>query len=960
MTEVFYAIGRAGFQGSIVILAVLILRLLLKKAPRGLFCLLWLLAGLRLALPFEIQSPFSLQPRLEETNITTQAEKPVQNPADGYFDSQPQQNLSQQSPELPEIDWEDIPPATYPLQHVTIPEPVSYGEIAAGIWAVGLAAMLTASAVSYFRLKRRVREACLVENGCFECPGLETAFVLGFMPPKIYLPVGLTDREKAFICDHENTHIARHDHWFKLLGYLVLSIHWFNPLVWLAYHLLCRDMELACDEHVVRNMTLPERKAYSSALLSCGSHTARLAACPVAFGESNPKRRIMNVLNYKRPTFWISLLAVIAVIFVSVCLLTSPEEREPLERLSKALEDYQSKGSWHIQTKFIYENRPAATRCEMDIWQEEDRWYRVSSLELADGNLNTTGYVSEHDVQYTFFVSGVYHPEYRSWSPAEEDERWYPYWLPRFELKDDEISEIREEKTGDGSIIITVLDAASAGEQYTQLYIHWHLDKEGTLTHVERYEQFTTTEDGETFLMGIRMDISLLPDDAETVKAEIDSVLAELPEDAEPEQPAWTLDMSGEEYLAMCRDAVAELQSREQYHISETLVYYNGETEDSRSNVAFWRDGENWLRESYVTRMQQNRNLLYYDGLMYMQWQKDGEEAVWDLVDSADGDLQGMTWLHWLRWDSQNVTFQEISQEGDELCVSVTVYAAPPTLGWEDVREYGIQFFFDKTGSLTRAIMNAERGNIRVEDDLTIETTMVGFIHNKLENVAAQLFPETCTGLPLADEAYLEKCRTALEEYQSMGVWAIQEENSFWGQGVLNTSSVSQWFGYGEDYLKWAAIPESTHDSVWWDLRMNGEAYHRQGWIGENGEESASPWEKGSTDNQTIYPHWPLRYNWVGADIQFVEQRTEDSMDYVTVTIQGSPFPEDPDPIREYRVTFFFLHDVLQSVELTYERTDSLGGCTRHYDLYACAPSYAVNKISQYYDEAVAQTGKNG
>ena len=957
MTEAFDAIFKASFQGSIVILAVLALRLLLKKAPKSLFCLLWLLAGLRLALPFEIQSPFSLQPRLEETNITVQAEKPVKNPGEGYFDSQPQQNLSQQSPELPEIDWEDIPAVTYPVKHVTIPEPVSYGEIAAGIWAIGLAGMLAASAVSYFRLKRRVREAYLVEKGCYECPGLETAFVLGFMPPKIYLPVGLSDREKAFIYDHENTHIARHDHWFKLLGYLVLSIHWFNPLAWLGYHLLCRDMELACDEHVVRNMTLPERKAYSSALLSCGSHTAGLAACPVAFGESNPKRRILNVLNYKKPTFWISLLAVVSVIFVAVCLLTSPKEVDPLERLSQALEDYQSKGSWHIQSEYTYANRPAATRYESEYWQEEDRWYGVGTMELTDGNLQTTGYVSENDVQYTFFVSGAYHPENRRWSLAEGDQRWYSHWLPLFELKEAEISEIREEMTGDGCIITTVLDHTSAGEQYTQLYIRWHLDKKGVLTHVERYEQFTTTEDGETFLMGIQMDISLLPTDAEAIKAEIDSALAELPEDAEPEQPAWTMDMSEEEYMAMCRDAVAELQSRVQFHISETLVYYNGETEESRSNVVFWRDGDNWLRESYVTRMQENRNLLYYDGILYMQWQQEGEEAAWSQTATTEPESQGYPWLGLVQWDSQNVTFRETAQEGDELCVSVTVSAAPPTLGWEDVQEYAIRFFFDKSGNLTRAVMNAIRGNIQVVDDLIIETTMVGFIHNKLENVAAQR-----PGAPqvnLTEEQWLEKCRTALEEYQALGIWAIQEENSFWGQGALNSNSVSQWFGYGEDYLKWAAIPESTHDSVWWDLRMNGEDYHRQGWIGENGEESASPWEKGSTDNQTIYPHWPLRYDWVDADVRFVEHGTEDSMDYVTVAIQGSPFQEYPDPIGEYWVTFFFLHDVLQSVELTYERTDALGGCTRHYDLYACAPSYAVNKISQCYDEALAQAGKN-
>ena len=638
MTEAFYAIAKASFQGSIVILAVLALRLLLKKAPKSLFCLLWLLAGLRLALPFEIQSPFSLQPRLEETSITVQAEKPVQVPGQMGFDSQPQQmpSLPQQSPELPENDWEDIPAVTYPLKHVTIPEPVRYGDIAACIWAIGLAGMLAASAVSYFRLKRRVREAYLVENGCFECPGLETAFVLGFMPPKTYLPVGLSDREKAFIYDHENTHIARHDHWFKLLGYLVLSIHWFNPLAWLAYHLLCRDMELACDEHVVRNMTLPERKAYSSALLSCGSHTARIAACPVAFGESNPKKRIVNVLNYKKPTFWISLLAVVAVIFVSVCLLTSPENRDPLEQVSQALEDYQSKGSWHIQAEYTYENRPAATGCQMDIWQEEDRWYRVSTMELADGNQQTTGYVSQGDVQYTFFVSGVYHPEYRRWSLAEGDQRWYPYWLPQFELKEDEITQVREEKTEEGCVITTVLDPASAGEHYTQLYIRWHLDEKGNLTHVERYEQFTTTEDGETFLMGIHMDIALLPTDAETIKAEIDSALAEIPEDDRQEAAESAA-------IKKCRKAMIELQSREKLHLN---VEHMGDPTERYYD--YIRTEKGWLIEYYCP---------LWD-LEYKKWLRVGnEQYVYD-EDTPEDDLVTTPYYWQVEKNPEKHTFQ--------------------------------------------------------------------------------------------------------------------------------------------------------------------------------------------------------------------------------------------------------------------------------------------------------------
>ena len=330
MTELFYAVLKASFQGSIVILAVMLLRQLLKQAPRSVFCLLWLLAGLRLALPFEIESSLSLQPRLEESQISIQAQESVQLPAvtDPVQDVQISP-VPEQTPTLPAGNWEDVQTEEIPykVEDGVITEPLTWTDIAVPLWLLGVSAMLLASLISYLKLKRRLREAYLIENGCFECPGLETAFVLGFLPPRIYLPAGLSDREKAFIYDHENTHIARHDHWYKLLGYGVLALHWFNPLVWVGYSLLCRDIELACDEHVVRNMSLTERKAYSTALLSCGGQTARIAACPVAFGEANPKKRILNVLNYKRPTFWISLLAVIAVAFVAVCLLTSPGDQ---------------------------------------------------------------------------------------------------------------------------------------------------------------------------------------------------------------------------------------------------------------------------------------------------------------------------------------------------------------------------------------------------------------------------------------------------------------------------------------------------------------------------------------------------------------------------------------------------------------------------------------------------------
>ena len=676
MTELFSTILKASFQGSIVILAVVLLRFLLKKAPKSLFCLLWLLAGLRLVMLFEIPSPLSLQPRLEDTNISIQAHQPVQVP-DITIQNPEGQPLETPAtpvlpPEVPEGNWENLQTDSYPywVEDGVIKGPVDVTDIAAWVWLFGTAAMLTASAVSYWKLKRRVREGYLIENGCFECPGLDTAFVLGFLPPRIYLPMGLSDQEKKFVFDHENTHIARNDHWFKVLGYVILCIHWFNPLVWLGYGLLCRDMELACDEHVVKYMTLPERKAYSAALLSCGGKTARISACPVAFGESNPKKRILNVLNYKRPSFWIVLLTVIAVIFVAVCLLTSPENQveEPPENASWNLKmgvtDVSATG---LAVKFVQSGIfPGSDRGQLMYGTdytlerlENGQWAEVEALPQE----NPVGWAT---VGYTIGLNSI--------AKHHIDWEWLYGKLPAGQYR--------------------------IGKSVT---LDYPIDDD---EHQTFYTEFTIEE---------------------------------------PEQlrPIWDENMMEEEYLAICRDALAELQSREHFHISETLAYFRGETEDSRSNVVFWRDGDNWLRQSYVTRRRENRNLLYYDGKLYMQWQQEGQEAEWDLVSEQNLESQGYPWLGLVQWDSQNVTFEGMALESEELKVSVIVHAAPPTLGWDDVQEYNILFFFDKAGNMTRAIMSAVRENIKVIDDLKIEITSGSSIHSKLEKFASQC-PDVC------------------------------------------------------------------------------------------------------------------------------------------------------------------------------------------------------------------------
>ena len=182
--------------------------------------------------------------------------------------------------------------------------------LAGWVWLLGLAAMLAYALVSYLRLRRRVRVSIPLWENIYVCDEVPSPFILGIVRPRIYLPSVLDEAQRGSVLSHERAHLARRDHWWKPLGFALLAVYWFNPLLWLAYTLLCRDIELACDERVVQFMELEERKAYSAALLNCSTNRAHFAACPVAFGEVSVKERIKSVLSYKKPGFWISLVAV--------------------------------------------------------------------------------------------------------------------------------------------------------------------------------------------------------------------------------------------------------------------------------------------------------------------------------------------------------------------------------------------------------------------------------------------------------------------------------------------------------------------------------------------------------------------------------------------------------------------------------------------------------------------------
>ena len=346
MNELFQNVLTASFHGSIVIVAVLLLRLVLKKTPKKFLCLLWLLAGIRLLMPFEIRSDLSLQPDVEEIPYVAEVREelpqtvPETRPQLSDYPVLPASPDAFAAPEfIPEGYYEAVLGVEEPeevTKAATVTESFDWMELLTWVWFAVACCFGVYTLFAYITLRVQVRDAIKIPGG-WESDRIETAFVLGFIRPKIYIPMGMPGSVRKHILAHERTHLEKGDHWFKMIGFIALAIHWFNPLVWVAYILLCKDIELACDERVVQFMELEERKRYSAALLTCSANKAHFAACPVAFGEVSVKERIKSVLNYKKPSFWISLLGVIAILFVAVCLVTSPakEETVPVEETTE-------------------------------------------------------------------------------------------------------------------------------------------------------------------------------------------------------------------------------------------------------------------------------------------------------------------------------------------------------------------------------------------------------------------------------------------------------------------------------------------------------------------------------------------------------------------------------------------------------------------------------------------------
>ena len=346
MSDLFLKIVNMSISASWLVVAVLILRLVLKKAPKWVNVLLWGIVAVRLICPFSFESALSLIPSAE-----TFPEKIISGPS---FDVQTG---------ITPIDnrINDYLGDRY-FEGVTVP--TNNGNnvmtILTIVWIIGILLLATYTVISYWRLNRKVDTAVRYKDNIFQSENVSSPFVLGIINPRIYLPFSMNEQDMEHVVAHEQAHIRRKDHWWKPLGFLLLTIHWFNPLMWLAYVLLCRDIELACDEKVIKGLGNEQRADYTQALVACSVNRRMIAACPLAFGEVGVKERVKSVMNYKKPAFWVIIIAVIVCVGVTVCFLTNPKQD------SYTLRIVVPAGS---QEEFVYTDEEVSTvRNSIKIW----------------------------------------------------------------------------------------------------------------------------------------------------------------------------------------------------------------------------------------------------------------------------------------------------------------------------------------------------------------------------------------------------------------------------------------------------------------------------------------------------------------------------------------------------------------------------------------------------------------
>ena len=325
MEGIFVKLLNMSISASVLILIAVLLRGVLRRSPKWIHCLLWGLVAVRLVCPLSFESSFSLAPRADfvETKLGVQREDgrymnsatDVSKMLNDDLDNAQKKNLANKGNADRQGDWKKI----------------------SWTWFTGVVLLLGYAAISYLRFRKKVQASVRLRDGIYVCDNIRTPFILGVIRPGIYLPSDMDEVQTDNVIAHERAHLSRLDQVWKPLGYCLLAVYWFNPLCWLAYVLFCRDMELACDEKVIRDMDVEDKKVYSRVLLSFSDPSHRIAAGPLAFGEIGVKKRIQSVLNYRKPAFWMVGLAILALVVTSLCFLTNPKEaNDPAQTIGTA------------------------------------------------------------------------------------------------------------------------------------------------------------------------------------------------------------------------------------------------------------------------------------------------------------------------------------------------------------------------------------------------------------------------------------------------------------------------------------------------------------------------------------------------------------------------------------------------------------------------------------------------
>ncbi len=387
MADFFINFLNISITASYIIIAVILFRAIFKNVPKKFICILWAVAGLRLVFPFSIESALSLIPSAEIISPEI------------MIDNAPRINtgIPFVNESINPVISESLAPSpgdsANPLQ-IIIP-------VMSVIWIVGAAAMLIYCIISYNKIRKSVATAVLLRDNIYQCEKVASPFILGIIKPKIYIPFDIYADTRMHVIAHENAHIKRRDHLIKPLGFIILAMHWFNPFVWIAYVLLCRDIEGACDEKVIAENGGDIRKEYATALLSCAVNRKSIAACPLAFGETSVKSRIKGVMNYKKPAFWIILLAIIACIAASVCFLTNPPEKEIYDPATRLVIRVAEKGKI-IQSKVILPRNKEKTEL-INGTEAEIEATNLQTGELVI-NLSGTPILNEYNKTPAFIV----------------------------------------------------------------------------------------------------------------------------------------------------------------------------------------------------------------------------------------------------------------------------------------------------------------------------------------------------------------------------------------------------------------------------------------------------------------------------------------------------------------------------------------------------------------------------